>query len=1438
MAITAQMTTDVTQLYVALFLRAPDSAGLGDWVVQLNALVELGSTYEAAVATVAQRMYDTPDARPYYPSFWTNEQIVTEFYIKVLGRKPDAEGKAGWLAALNAPGATKGVVISQLIAAVNSWVPGTDAAINAQGTMSKALFLNKVAVAEYYAATMMGGVGGATAAISAVTATSDVSSTAAIEALIATGGGVTSAGQTFSLTANADVIPGLLGSAGTTSNAGDNSIYSTETTLSSGDNLNGGAGNDTLYYASSTSLAAVNESGFTTSSIENAVVTSDVPGFATTFDTTGMTGLARITNDNSAQNLTFVGGTALLGLSLTNVGAATRATSIADTTVTYNAATVAGTADKQALTLSNNKNVDGTAIGTVTVNGIEEFNVTTSVGASLLDGIASTTMKKMTVVGDQSLTLAKTVGVGGINFTDNAAVNVLDASGLTGTAALDVTIGANTATLDVAVTGGAGNDRADFSTNFDAKDAFTGGAGRDTLALRQDIATGQTATTGGTVATVEILEITNGGTGTTNMNNFPGVDTVFYSGLTGGVALAAASTITNAVTGLTVQVNVDAVGQDSTTTLKTNGTTDAINYVFNMVGAADNMGTVSAAEFETVNITTGDDTTVLGTGVLTIANLTETVATKLTIAGNAALTIAASTNPTTAVLATIDASAATAAVTISGTNLYASGGTTGTGSTVTLGSGNDTFNVATANGSDTFDLSKGGNDKIVYNALAQSDPDMDVIKSFTTGDVVDVRALLGGVGVASSIQFVGTKASFGEAQGALLAGGTTSAVFDASTSILWVDNGLLLGTLDSNDFRVKLDGVTTVVAADLGFTTGVTFTANQAAFNTATAAHSTENNAVGTENDTINATVAQLVGSTVNGLGGTDVLNLSATAAAGEIADLVTPTFTNVETVNLASTVEGVSFDAADLGVGQVTKVNGISGSNQSITLNNASDISAVTLTNLPVLNIVGAVTMTTAQHNAFTVINAAGGVDGITLTTAGTSTLDADVEAYQSDITVANLAYTWTLGADAQSVVEGSNSDITLNINGRAITGTFIGLGIDDTIVSTTGANVSAAQPGGVAGASFGTNLTQTGTLTQTAAQFAGWNTLTAAGAADTAAITTAYVGATRAGIETYTLNVNGTAGIENHLTLNHSAAVNAGADDDAVTVNGIVLGAVAINGQGNGGDANALGDNNDTIALATGSNISAATISNFEFWGIADGATVTMTAAQWAAMNNASTAAAAFDASGTETVTISDAIAAGTDAGNLAIDIENVVLAAAGVDAFTRTDVTTIAGTINIVAGGADVITLVNNAITAVSNPVVITGFTADDKLMSTLATLATVSLHVAFEEVTATDGNVAAAASSVLELNTNVYQVLDPTLVGDDLAVEAGLINAIGTIGNGDYTVVAYGNGNAYIYQMNMTDSNANGNLDLAAEMTIELIGQINGVVANSLDGINFN
>lgn len=144
MAISTNATTKVTQLYVAMFGRAPDTEGLDFWGRALDG--------GQSVAQVAQAMFGTTPARAYFPEGSSSQQIVQSFYVNVLGRQPDADGLTFWVARLDALKATGNAnAVGQLVTEIVNIVAnyqGNDPA----GLASAQLFANKIEVANFWAA--------------------------------------------------------------------------------------------------------------------------------------------------------------------------------------------------------------------------------------------------------------------------------------------------------------------------------------------------------------------------------------------------------------------------------------------------------------------------------------------------------------------------------------------------------------------------------------------------------------------------------------------------------------------------------------------------------------------------------------------------------------------------------------------------------------------------------------------------------------------------------------------------------------------------------------------------------------------------------------------------------------------------------------------------------------------------------------------------------------------------------------------------------------------------------------------------------------------------------------------------------------------------------------------------------------------------------------
>jgi len=163
---------EVSQLYVALFGRAPDIVGLNYWVGRRNS----GQT----MAQVADSMYGVTPARAYFPAGLGPRDVVASFYRNVLGREADSGGLDYWANKLATQGATPGAIITEIIGVVANYTGGVP-----EGVKSAQHFSNRVSVAAYYA--QANGTAGASATI-AISGVDDRQSTVtASMAMIASG---------------------------------------------------------------------------------------------------------------------------------------------------------------------------------------------------------------------------------------------------------------------------------------------------------------------------------------------------------------------------------------------------------------------------------------------------------------------------------------------------------------------------------------------------------------------------------------------------------------------------------------------------------------------------------------------------------------------------------------------------------------------------------------------------------------------------------------------------------------------------------------------------------------------------------------------------------------------------------------------------------------------------------------------------------------------------------------------------------------------------------------------------------------------------------------------------------------------------------------------------------------------------------------------------
>lgn len=667
MAITVAMRTQVSQLYVSLFGRAPDGEGLGYWVTQLDS----GKT----VAQVAQDMYNVPAARAYYPAFATNEEVVATFYQNVLGRAvgTDTEGQAFWVAKMNASGATKGSVISEMLNVVANYA-GTDAA----GVASKALFNNKVAVAQYYGE-QNGSIAGATTALATVTA--DVATVATAKAAALTSA-TASTGSTFTLTTGLDTVAGTTGN-DTIVGSFDGAATSTSNL---GDTVDGGAGTDTVRITSNAAATVVP----TLTNVENLIIVDTVQESRDVSLNTALTSLelsGGTTINGATVTATLAAGQKLTLTGITDGDAA--AATVADggisiatgATVASVDLTVAGVGTTAGVTATAN---DALVVG-VAGTGVTTLNITASGtnNIGLLNAGAALTTVNINSSGATTFWGTNAATITTVNASASTGAVTYDASGATGA---DQTItggsAADTLTADLAVNlalnAGAGNDvvvlanatAANLASTTGAADSINGGEGTDTLqVIAADAASlvGDTAADRAVITGFEQLRVSDD----LNASAFSIAPLGFNTLQIDVATTTAAATVSGFTSGATVEyrANTDSTGANGQVNVGMTGATNAgtpddlLNIklnanIGNQALAADAIEfRVGVAGINKLVVTTADRVNTDGATtrddgyILTLAS--DNSVTSLTASGSSELSFASSAS--TAALVTINA---------------------------------------------------------------------------------------------------------------------------------------------------------------------------------------------------------------------------------------------------------------------------------------------------------------------------------------------------------------------------------------------------------------------------------------------------------------------------------------------------------------------------------------------------------------------------------------------------------------------------------------------------------------------------------------------------------------------------------------------------------------------------------------------------------------
>jgi len=815
----------ITNLYVSLFNRTPDTAGLSFWS---SALVN-----GASIATITRGFLTAPEGQANYPQFQSASEFVNAFYTKVFSRTPDAGGLAFWTAALNGAGgansdAAKATVVAQIVAIVSTPLTarpdGLTDAQYAQTMNDRAFFANKVEIGTYLASHPNGlttnvifpSITADPLSVAVVKNTADVFG-APIAASLATTAGTavlgSDAADVFSLT-SAQLV-----------NADSKAGFS----------LDGGAGVDMLLLTT-TGSTTISDTIKNFTNIEVIGVSTSV-GNTTTVAAgkfLGATGFLAVGAGSTIVNGLAAGQGLTLLLSAgtstaANYLATATAASVSFSSGASGSVGVSGTGLTSATinstgptaNVSGNVNLAGT-IGAVTVNA------STALTTSLIGAKQGAVL---TVTGGGALTLSAlstsftTVNAGAATGGLTTAIGT-SVTSLTGSSANDKITVAGSLAAGATISLGAGSDALLFATNgaIAAGSTIDAGAGVDTLSSKL-----VTAANASVFKNFELLQIEAGSI--TDASLLTG-STLTGLTLAGGNGAGAVNNVA-ATLGLTVT----GAATGTTTIGVSNAATNAADvYTITLANAAANTaaaaGTIGLANVETINIVSGG--TNLGVGLRNSIDISDAALKTLVITGSQAAQVTFST--ATTATSSIDGSAATGSLNIDTTNLVAAtaanGGLTVKGGTaadsltisqnavVTGGAGNDLFVIKSTL------ATLGASDATAATEIAAK---LVTITDFAKGDVIDFLPAVANLGTSTTaIVFAdlsGSASLAAAAQIAVGAGGQSIEAFRFGGDTYLVADLTTAATFGAGDMLVKLSGVVDLTNAKVDYTTGEIFIA-------------------------------------------------------------------------------------------------------------------------------------------------------------------------------------------------------------------------------------------------------------------------------------------------------------------------------------------------------------------------------------------------------------------------------------------------------------------------------------------------------------------------------------------------------------------------------------------------------------------------------------
>jgi len=803
-------------------------------------------------------------------------------------------------------------------------------------------------------------------------------------------GAAGTANGSFSLTTGLDSFAG-----GSGNDRFVGSIGNTDPTLSTGDEISGGDGTDTLQINAS-GAAATTIGGLTLTSVETVSIV-DTNSVGTTVNLAGNTGITTLKSaGSSGAALSFSNVPAIAALDLSYTAGSGTAS------VGYTTAASTGT-NTQAITLT-----EAGATGTVTIAGVEVFNVASS-GTSTLQLVASSaTTVNVTASGTTTVDL---------DSSSNVALATVSGGTSTGT----ITWSLDTDYTDMAVTGGAGNDTFDVSNGAPGlNDAINGGDGTDTLYVASTADVTAIATTFASFSNIEKLSLRGTDDAAASAADFT-IDLDTTEGVT-SIALSARDTTDANIFTLNDLTATQAAAISLSTF--TSGTGATLN-----LDLADGSGAADVAKVTSTAVSTGSTITINDAG-----NAGAIEALEVTLSGAYTSTL---TIETAEFDDSVKISGGTAGIAVDGN------GAALTSDVVDLSGFAGNINIAL--GSNDQEVTGGtGNDTFEFGANLTRN---DVVDGGTGTDVLQIMPA-GTTSGTLSITNVETLQVEGSASGSMNFSGVTGITkvdLDAGAAI----NGIVLTAQN-------LTGITSITATaetggtlddmnGLTITTGFTGTADSLTLSLTAVLDTVTVGALslaGLESLTISATGdSNNYVSTVGGISATTGLTSVTVTDSGYTADLTTQDIV-LGSVGANTTDSMTSFDASTLVAGLSVTLDSLA-SSASVTLGEGSD--AVSIVGSSGTNIV---------------IDSGDGNDVITLTstdghiiTTGTGNATINLDAGDNNVITLGTGANDVNITDTSSIgntISGFTSNDVISVNDNDI---------DDAIqVSASGAAIGIA--------------------------------------------------------------------------------------------------------------------------------------------------------------------------------------------------------------------------------------------------------------------------------------------------------------------------------------------------------------------------------------------